>query len=48
MRLAFRDKAGRDHYPASRQEAGELTSSDGPPASFDAMEDILGSLLDPN
>jgi len=29
MRLAFRDKAGRDHYPASG-EAGELNSSDGP------------------
>jgi uncharacterized protein YndB with AHSA1/START domain len=48
MRLAFRDKAGRDRYPASGQEPGELTSSDGPPASFDAMEDILRSLLDPN
>lgn len=48
LRLAFRDKAGRDHYPASGQEAGELTSSDGPPASFDAMDDILRSLLDPN
>jgi hypothetical protein len=48
MRLAFRDKAGRDHYPAKAQEVGELTSSDGPPASFDAMEDILRSLLDPN
>jgi uncharacterized protein YndB with AHSA1/START domain len=47
MRLAFRDKAGRDHYPASSQDAGELTSSDGPPASFDAMEDILRSLLRP-
>jgi hypothetical protein len=48
MRLSFRDKAGRDHYPAGGQEAGELTGSDGPPASFDAMEDILSSLLDPN
>ena len=46
MTLAFRDKAGRDHYPASSEEAGEMTSSDGPPASFDAMEDILRSLLD--
>jgi uncharacterized protein YndB with AHSA1/START domain len=46
MRLAFRDKPGRDHYPASGVEAVELTSSDGPPASFDAMEDILRSLLD--
>jgi uncharacterized protein YndB with AHSA1/START domain len=48
MRLAFRDKAGRDHYPASDQEAGEMTDSDGPSASFDAMEKILRSLLDPN
>jgi uncharacterized protein YndB with AHSA1/START domain len=48
MRLAFRDKAGRDHYPASGHEARELTSSDGPPASFDAMDEILRSLLSPN
>ena len=48
MRLAFRDKAGRDHYPASGEEAGELNSSDGPGASFDAMEEILRSLLHPN
>ncbi len=48
MRLAFRDKAGRDHYPASGQESAELNGSDGPPASFDAMEKILRSLLDPN
>jgi uncharacterized protein YndB with AHSA1/START domain len=46
MRLAFRDKAGRDRYPAGPADAGELASSDGPPASFDAMEDILRSLLD--
>jgi len=48
MRLAFRDKAGRDHYPASGEEAGELNSSDGPGASLDAMEEILRTLLDPN
>ncbi len=47
MRLAFRDKAGRDHYAASDQDAAELASSDGPSASFDAMEEILWSLLDP-
>jgi uncharacterized protein YndB with AHSA1/START domain len=47
MRLAFRDKAGRDHYPASGEEAREETTSDGPGASLDAMEDILRSLLDP-
>jgi uncharacterized protein YndB with AHSA1/START domain len=47
LRLAFRDKAGRDHYPASGPEARELTSSDGPGASFDAIEEILRSLLDP-
>jgi uncharacterized protein YndB with AHSA1/START domain len=47
MRLAFRDKAGRDHYPASGPEPRELTSSDGPGASFDAIADILRSLLGP-
>ena len=47
MRLAFRDKTGRDHYPARRENAGEMTMSDGPQDSFDAMEDILRSLLDP-
>jgi len=36
MRLAFRDKAGRDH----------MTRFDGQQDSFDAMEDILRSLLD--
>ncbi len=45
MRLAFRDKAGRDHYPANAQEA-EPPSSD-VQDSYDAMEDILRSLLDP-
>jgi uncharacterized protein YndB with AHSA1/START domain len=38
MRLAFRDKAGRDH----------MTRFDGQQDSFDAMEDILRSLLDPS
>jgi hypothetical protein len=37
MRLAFRDKAGRDH----------MTRFDGQQESFDAMEDILRSLLGP-
>ena len=37
-RLAFRDKAGRDH----------LTSFDGQQDSLDEMEDILRSLLDLN
>jgi uncharacterized protein YndB with AHSA1/START domain len=36
MRLAFRDKAGRDR----------MTRFDGQQDSFDAMEDILRSLLD--
>ena len=36
-RLAFRDKAGRDH----------MTKSDGTEDSFDKMEDLLRSLLDP-
>jgi len=46
MRLAFRDKAGRDHYPARPQDAGEMTNSGGFLDSLDAMEDILRSLLD--
>ena len=37
MRLAFRDKAGRDR----------MTRFDGQQDSFDAMEDILRSLLGP-
>jgi uncharacterized protein YndB with AHSA1/START domain len=36
MKLAFRDKAGRDH----------MTKSDGQEDSFDKMEDHLRSLLD--
>ena len=36
MRLAFRDKAGRDH----------MTRFDGKQDDFDAMEDILRSVLD--
>jgi len=37
MKLAFRDKAGRDH----------MTRSDGQEDSFDKMEDLLRSLLAP-
>jgi uncharacterized protein YndB with AHSA1/START domain len=47
MRLAFHDKAGRDHYPARPQDAGEMTSSGGFLDSLDAMDEILRSLLDP-
>ena len=36
-RLAFRDKAGRDH----------MTKFDGQESSFDKMEDVLRSMLDP-
>jgi len=36
-RLAFRDKAGRDH----------MTQFDGLEANFDNVEDYLGSLLEP-
>ena len=36
MKLAFRDKAGRDH----------MTRSDGQEDSFDKMEDHLRSLLE--
>jgi uncharacterized protein YndB with AHSA1/START domain len=38
MKLAFSDKAGRDH----------MTKHDGQEDSFDKMEDYLRSLLDPN
>ena len=37
-KLAFRDKAGRDH----------MTKTDGQEDSWDKMEDYLRSLLDPN
>ena len=37
IKLVFRDKAGRDH----------MTKSDGAEDSFDKMEDLLRSLLDP-
>jgi uncharacterized protein YndB with AHSA1/START domain len=37
MKLAFRDKAGREH----------MTTHDGQQGSFDKMEDLLRSLLDP-
>jgi hypothetical protein len=37
-RMAFRDKAGRDH----------MTSFDGQQDSLDEMERILGSLLNPS
>ena len=36
VKLAFRDKAGRDH----------MTRSDGQEDSFDKMEDYLRSLVD--
>jgi hypothetical protein len=36
QRLAFRDKAGRDH----------MTKTDGLAASYDNVEDLLRSLLD--
>jgi hypothetical protein len=48
MRLAFRDKAGRDNYPASPQNLDDLTSSNGVLDSFEAIGDVLRSLLDPN
>jgi len=42
MRLAFRDQAGRDHYPA---RPGSEMPSGGFLDSLDAVEDILSSLL---
>jgi uncharacterized protein YndB with AHSA1/START domain len=44
MRLAFRDKAGRDNYPARGPEAYELSSDGGFKDSLDMMEEILSSL----
>ena len=38
MKLVFRDQASRDH----------MTKSDGQEDSFDKMEDLLRSLVDPN
>ena len=43
MRLAFRDKAGRDHMTRAMAEPG---AENGTGASLDMMEDILRSLLD--
>jgi hypothetical protein len=37
QRLTFRDKAGRDH----------MTATDGFEASYDNVEDLLRSLLEP-
>jgi len=45
MRLAFRDKAGRDHYPANAQQPRPSSDIQD---SYDAMELILRSLLDPS
>jgi uncharacterized protein YndB with AHSA1/START domain len=48
MRLAFRDKAGRGHYPASDQEADELTSPDGPASQLRRDGRYPQVTLDPN
>ena len=42
-KLAFRDKAGRDHMTRAMAEPG---AENGTGASLDMMEDILRSLLD--
>lgn len=44
MRLAFRDKAGRDHYPANGQQPSPSSDIQD---SYDAMEAILMELLHP-
>lgn len=46
--LAFRDKAGRDHYPAGPRHDGEAANSGGFLDSLDAVEDILRAILDPD
>ncbi len=43
MRLAFRDKAGRDHMTRAMADPG---ADNGLPAGLDMIEDILKSLLD--
>jgi len=46
MTLAFRDKAGRAHMARAHEAALESNDDNGQDASFDAMEDLLASLLE--
>jgi uncharacterized protein YndB with AHSA1/START domain len=46
MTLAFRDKAGRAHMAKAYEEALKNNDNNGQDASYDAMEDLLASLLE--
>ncbi|HEV2361788.1 MAG TPA: SRPBCC domain-containing protein [Acidimicrobiales bacterium] len=44
--LAFRDKAGRAHMARAHEAAAKSGDQNGQSASYDAMEDLLTSLLE--
>ena len=46
MSLAFRDEAGRAHMFRAYEEAIQNNDDNGQDASYDAMEDLLASLLE--
>lgn len=46
MTLAFRDKAGRAHMARAYEAAVQNNDDNGQDASFDAMEDLLTSLVE--
>jgi uncharacterized protein YndB with AHSA1/START domain len=45
LTLAFRDKAGAANMLKAHEKAARSGDTNGQPASFDAMEDLLSSLL---
>lgn len=46
MTLAFRDSAGRAHMAKAHEDAAQRNDDNGQGASYDAMEDLLASLLE--
>jgi uncharacterized protein YndB with AHSA1/START domain len=46
LTLAFRDKEGASNMLRAHEEAARNGDTNGQPASFDAMEDLLSSLLE--
>lgn len=44
--LAFRDAAGRAHMARAHEQAARNDDHNGPEASYDALEDLLASLVD--
>ena len=46
MTLAFRDSVGRAHMARAHEAAVENNDDNGQDASYDAMEDLLASLLE--